>query len=73
VLANRKFIEWALRQKSILKNIAVERSERCNALHSLLMKLYPDANAGMGYKMPTYRFGDGWLAFANQKNYISES
>ena len=25
----------------------------------------------MHYKMPTYRYGDGWLAIANQKNYVS--
>jgi len=25
----------------------------------------------MKYKMPTYQVGDGWVAIANQKNYIS--
>jgi len=41
------------------------------SVHKLILRLYPDAVISMGYKMPTYRLGDGWLALANQKNYIS--
>jgi len=54
-----------------IENIPVERGERFNALHSLVMRLYPEADVGMDYKMPTYRVGEGWVAIANQKNYIS--
>jgi hypothetical protein len=35
------------------------------------MQLYSDAGIDMGYKMPTYRIGDAWVALANQKQYIS--
>lgn len=51
-------------------DIADERKERFNILHSLIIKLYPDAVLDRSYKMPTYRVGDGWVALANQKNYI---
>lgn len=54
-----------------IENIPVERNERFNTLHALVLKLYPDANVDMQYKMPTYKVGNGWVALANQKNYIS--
>ena len=37
----------------------------------MILDLYPKANVDMTYKMPTYRVGDGWVALANQKQYIS--
>ena len=33
--------------------------------------MYPKAVLSMKYKMPTFTQGDGWVAVANQKNYIS--
>lgn len=41
------------------------------SIHHLILKLYPDANIDMSYRMPTYKHGEGWVALANQKNYIS--
>lgn len=41
------------------------------SIHDLILRLYPDASVDMSYKMPTFSFGDGWVALANQKNYIS--
>jgi hypothetical protein len=40
-------------------------------IHNLILNLYPDAASDMGHEIPTYRTGDGWVALANQKNYIS--
>jgi uncharacterized protein YdhG (YjbR/CyaY superfamily) len=40
-------------------------------LHTFIMKLYPDADTGLSWGMPTYRSGDGWVSIANQKRYIS--
>jgi uncharacterized protein YdhG (YjbR/CyaY superfamily) len=40
-------------------------------LHSLVLKRFPDANLSMKYGMPTYSRGEGWVAIANQKNYVS--
>ncbi len=48
-----------------------QRRSRFDFLHRLIVGLYPNADISLGYKMPTYRHGDGWVAIANQKNYIS--
>ena len=48
-----------------------QRRKRLISIHRLIMKLYPDAIVDMSYKMPTYRYGDGWVTLANQKNYLS--
>lgn len=40
-------------------------------LHDLITELYPKATVDMHYRMPTYRHGEGWLAIANQKRYVS--
>ena len=51
--------------------ISEERQARINELHNLILNLYPDAVVDLKYKMPTYRVGEGWVALANQKHYIS--
>ena len=51
--------------------IPAERNERFQTLHSLIITLYPEAEVDLTYKMPTYKVGKGWVALANQKNYIS--
>ena len=48
-----------------------ERQKRLNQLHLMIVELYPDATINMKYKMPTYQVGEGWVAIANQKNYVS--
>jgi uncharacterized protein YdhG (YjbR/CyaY superfamily) len=40
-------------------------------LHSLVMQNFPDAALDMQYSMPTYKYGGGWVALANQKAYVS--
>ena len=40
-------------------------------LHQLVLDLYPDCEVDMQYKMPTYHYGEGWIAIANQKHYVS--
>lgn len=47
------------------------RKATVDQLHRLIIELYPDANIDMSYRMPTYRSGEGWIALANQKQYIS--
>lgn len=47
------------------------RREKVELLHSLVLDLFPEATVDMKYKMPTYSLGDGWVAIANQKNYVS--
>lgn len=54
-----------------LDSIPEHRLQRFLSIHDLILRLYPDAIADMSYKMPTYKVGDGWVALANQKGYIS--
>lgn len=48
-----------------------DRKPFITRLHTLIMELYPQAEVGMSYKMPTYKAKGGWLALANQKKYLS--
>lgn len=55
-----------------LARVPDRRSERFAALRELVRSLYPDARESMRYKIPTYeREQGGWVALANQKQYIS--
>ncbi len=57
--------------KAYLAMVPDERKPIVDALHMLIVGLYPKATIDMKYKMPTYQMGDGWVALANQKNYVS--
>lgn len=50
---------------------AEPRRVRLLALHEAILSAYPGAQVGMGYRMPTYKQGEGWVALANQKQHIS--
>lgn len=54
-----------------INNIPTERKSRFQSILRLIKTLYPNAEESMRYKMPTYELGNGWVAIANQKNYIS--
>lgn len=54
-----------------MQTVPPGRKERVGTLHSMILKIYPTATVDMKYKMPTYHIGDGWVALANQKNYVS--
>ncbi|MDO6444922.1 DUF1801 domain-containing protein [Colwellia sp. 1_MG-2023] len=54
-----------------LKNIPEQRRARFNAIHSLILNMYPDVEQSMKYKMPTFSLGKHWIALANQKSYLS--
>lgn len=47
------------------------RLSKLEALHRIIVESFPDIHLDMKYKMPTYQLGDGWVAIANQKNYVS--
>lgn len=47
------------------------RRARIRALHGLILALYPQARVDLAYRMPTYHVDAGWVALANQKNYVS--
>jgi uncharacterized protein YdhG (YjbR/CyaY superfamily) len=54
-----------------IEKLPKERAERFNSIHSLIVKLFPNAEQSMQYKMPTFSLGEHWVALANQKNYLS--
>ena len=54
-----------------LDNIPLHRKQVFIELINIINGLYPNIDASMKYKMPTCTNGDGWVALANQKNYIS--
>jgi hypothetical protein len=43
------------------------RRERALALHGLILSLFPQAGVSLEYRMPTYRLGGEWVAWASQK------
>ena len=57
--------------RDYIDSIPEQRRDRFMSIHNLILQLYPEISVDMSYKMPTYRQGDGWVALANQKNYIS--
>ncbi len=52
-------------------NLPQKRKQRFESIRMLVKSMYPQAEESMQYKMPTYRYDKGWVALANQKNYIS--
>lgn len=51
--------------------VPASRRARIMALHELVLELYPEAKVDLQYRMPTYHVDAGWVALANQKNYVS--
>jgi uncharacterized protein YdhG (YjbR/CyaY superfamily) len=65
-------------QRGILMEIAeyidavpIDRKDRLMSIIDTIKSLYPAAEESMKYRMPTYTLGEGWVAVANQKSYIS--
>lgn len=51
--------------------VPAARRERALALHGLILSLFPQAQASLEYRMPTYRLGGEWVAWASQKRHLS--
>jgi uncharacterized protein YdhG (YjbR/CyaY superfamily) len=49
----------------------VERRQIIKLLIDTIIRLFPQAEVSMKYSMPTFEIGEGWVAVANQKNYVS--
>jgi len=54
-----------------LADIPDDRRDVIDALHRLIVDLFPQATVDMKHRMPTYSVGEGWVALANQKRYVS--
>lgn len=51
--------------------IPASRRAHVDALHAAILDCFPQAIIDMRYRMPTYSDGEGWVALANQKHYVS--
>lgn len=56
---------------SYIENLPKNRIKRFQAISSLIVKLFPNVEQSMKYKMPTFEVNEHWIALANQKNYLS--
>lgn len=54
-----------------IDSIPALRRAHVDALHAAILECFPAATIDMRYKMPTYSDGEGWVALANQKRYVS--
>ena len=54
-----------------IENVQENRRERFDGIMALIGRMYPKAELSMKYRMPTWELDDGWIALANQKQYIS--
>jgi uncharacterized protein YdhG (YjbR/CyaY superfamily) len=54
-----------------IDSVPKSRRAHIDTLHGLVLKCFPDVDVTMKYRMPTYSLGRGWVAIANQKNYVS--
>lgn len=63
--------EYPPEVQGYIDSIPDKRLSRFRQIMAFIADLYPDATLSMHYKMPTYIFGDGWIAVANKQQYIS--
>ncbi len=54
-----------------LATLEKTRRERGEAIDALIRKLAPDAAIDMSYRMPTYKRGEHFVAWASQKRCLS--
>ena len=47
------------------------RRQRIEIICDLILKQFPEITIDLKYKMPTFHLDEGWVAVANQKNYVS--
>ena len=54
-----------------MAGVPQERLGRMEHLIGYIRAWYPQANICIKHGMPTFEMDDGWVAAANQKNYVS--
>jgi len=54
-----------------LAQVPAARRERALALHGLILSLFPQAAVAMEQRMPTYRLGENFVAWASQKRHLA--
>ncbi len=54
-----------------LARVPQARRERALALHGLILSLFPQAVVSMQYRMPTYRLGENFIAWASTRQHLA--
>jgi uncharacterized protein YdhG (YjbR/CyaY superfamily) len=54
-----------------LARLPEARRERALALHGLVVSLFPQAAVSLGARMPTYRLGDQFVAWASTRRHLA--
>ena len=54
-----------------LAQLPEARRERALALHGLILSLFPQAAVSLGYRMPTYRLGGEFVAWASNQRHLA--
>ena len=54
-----------------LARVPAARRERALALHGLILSLFPQASVSLGYRMPTYRLGGQFVAWASNQRHLA--
>jgi len=54
-----------------LAQLPEARRERAFALHGLILSLFPQASVSLGTRMPTYRLGEHFVAWASAQRHLA--
>jgi uncharacterized protein YdhG (YjbR/CyaY superfamily) len=54
-----------------LAQLPEARRERALALHGLILSLFPQASVSLDYRMPTYRVGEQFVAWASTRRHLA--
>jgi uncharacterized protein YdhG (YjbR/CyaY superfamily) len=54
-----------------LARVPLGRRERALALHGLIVSLFPQASVSLGRRMPTYRLGGEFVAWASTRRHLA--
>jgi len=54
-----------------LAQLPAARRERALALHGLILSLFPQASVSLGSRMPTYRLGEQFVAWASTQRHLA--
>ena len=54
-----------------ISRVPEARRERALALHGLILSLFPQSRASLEHRMPTYRLGEEWIAWASQQRHLA--
>ena len=54
-----------------LARVPAARRERARALHGLILGLFPQASVSLDHRMPTYRLGGQFVAWASTQRHLA--